>query len=768
LPSITISDEVIARLTFLCPPIAMPTFAAARTVLISVHNLLFYIAFISQVLREKGLFDMIKIIKAIKLWIIFFFICLSVSNLFASESDGDNHLLLEPVVIRATDLEKIPLEVPNSVDIIDLENNQAVTIFRTVPEALKYMPGVMIQKTGHGQGSPFIRGFTGFRTLYLIDGIRLNNSVFRDGPNQYLNSVDSFSLSKIEVVKGPSSVLYGSGAIGGTVNLISRSNSHTETGAHFYPSTFYRFSTAENSHVGHVEIVGNYDDKFGILLGLTYKNYGDLVGGDLVGEQEKTGYEELDFNFKFDYSLTRDSKITIAHQNVDVDNAWRTHKTVYGIAWHGTTFGDEKKRVLDQRRDLSYLKYTGKNFNTVFDNLNINFSFQQQDEERFRVKADGRQEFQGFNVDTIGFSMQADKLTKIGKWVYGIEFYRDEVSSFKTNFNADGSFKSNEIQGPIADDAYYHLFDAYIQHEYALLNRLDMILGGRFTYAEVDAQKIKDALTGKTTSFSDNWNNLAGSLRFLFHVDENNHWKMFSGVSQGFRVPNLSDLTRLDSARSNEVETAALGLDTEQYISYEIGLKAEYERLTMQMAYFYTDVEDMIIRQPTGNVIDGENEITKVNSGNGYIQGVEFSSNYRFNNQFSTFISASWIEGYVETFPSSNTVKAVEPVDRLMPITANLGLKWQSLNQHYWIEGLLTIVDRQDKLSTRDKTDTDRIPPDGTPGYVVYNMRAGWTTNKIVDLTFALENIADKDYRVHGSGINEPGRNFILGVEMKF
>jgi len=84
------------------------------------------------------------------------------------------------------------------------------------------VPGVMVQKTGHGQGSPYIRGFTGFRTLLMIDGIRLNNAVFRDGPNQYWNTVDPFSIERLEVVKGPSSVLYGSDAIGGTVNVITR------------------------------------------------------------------------------------------------------------------------------------------------------------------------------------------------------------------------------------------------------------------------------------------------------------------------------------------------------------------------------------------------------------------------------------------------------------------------------------------------------------------------------------------------------------------
>jgi hemoglobin/transferrin/lactoferrin receptor protein len=90
-------------------------------------------------------------------------------------------------------------------------------IARTLPEALEGVTGVAVQKTAHGQGSPFIRGFTGFRTVLLIDGIRLNNGVFRDGPNQYSATVDPFALGRLEVVRGPGAVLYGSDAVGGTV-----------------------------------------------------------------------------------------------------------------------------------------------------------------------------------------------------------------------------------------------------------------------------------------------------------------------------------------------------------------------------------------------------------------------------------------------------------------------------------------------------------------------------------------------------------------------
>ena len=119
--------------------------------------------------------------------------------------------------------------MPYSSDSLDGETLRTRKAVRTLPEALREVPGVMVQKTGYGQGAPFIRGFTSQRTLLLIDGIRLNNAVFREGPNQYWNTVDPFTIDRLEVVKGPSSVLYGSDAIGGTVNVITRGRSPLQT-----------------------------------------------------------------------------------------------------------------------------------------------------------------------------------------------------------------------------------------------------------------------------------------------------------------------------------------------------------------------------------------------------------------------------------------------------------------------------------------------------------------------------------------------------------
>ena len=244
--------------------------------------------------------------------------------------------------------------------------------------------------------------------------------------------------------------------------------------------------------------------------------------------------------------------------------------------------------------------------------------------------------------------------------------------------------------------------------------------------------------------------------------------RWFAGISQGLRAPNLSDLTRFDSARSNEIETPVDGLEPEQFLTSELGLKVESRNWSAQASIYHTSIDDMIIRTPTGRLIDGDNEISKRNSGRGFVNGIELQARYRLTDAWSVFGNLTWVDGEVETFPDSSQVSAREPLDRLMPMQAYLGGHWQPPAASYWLEALVSVADEQDKLSTRDRADTDRIPPNGTPGYAILVLRGGWRVSNGWRISLAAENVFDENYRIHGSGLNEPGRNLVLSVIRTF
>jgi len=710
----------------------------------------------------------------LSLSIAFMLVCVSTSHRVRAQSQNDQSsraptttndgssqsdlFTLGTIVVTATRSPGTSFDLPYTTEVISSEQISQ-GMYRTTPEALRGVPGVMVQKTSHGQGSPFIRGFTGFRNLLLIDGVRLNNSVFRDGPNQYWNTVDPFSISRLEVVKGPSSVLYGSDAIGGTVNAITKGPTGYAQGLKSGGRLYYRASSAERSHTGRGELSATVEGDFGFFLGATGKHFGDLQGGHGTARQPNTGYDEYDTDFKAEYYLNPDTKIVAVHQRVRQNNVPRTHKTVFAKSFEGTTIGSDLKRDLDQERELTYIQLHAENLDSFIKTAKISLSHQRQSETRDRIKSSGSRSLQGFDVNTLGFWAQFESPSPIGRLVYGIEYYHDNVNSFSS---------TNAIQGPVADDASYDLVGVFIQDTLEVSDSIDVILGARFNYARADAGSVRDPNSGTRISLTEDWSSFVGSVRILSHLDSEGHWNLYGGVSQGFRAPNLSDLTRFDTARSNEIETPAPGLDSEAYVSFEVGLKANYDDFTIQAAYFYTDIQDMIVRTPTGNTISGDSEVTKRNAGDGFVQGIELNARYRFHPQWTIFTAVTWMEGEIDTFPTSAPVMSREPLDRLMPLTGLVGLRWEAPSGKFWIEGVLTIADNQDKLSTRDAADTQRIPPGGTPGYEVLSVRSGWRLQDNVNLTLAVENITNEDYRVHGSGQNEPGRNVVIGMEITF
>ncbi len=701
-----------------------------------------------------------------------FLLCLTSTLTLAAEPDraADDDLAraiesLDPVLVTATRGRLSTFETPYSVDSVSGKTIREKS-YRTVPQILRDTPGVLVQETAPGQGSPFLRGFTSRRTLFLIDGIRLNNSVFRDGPNQYWATVDAHSIDRLEVTKGPSSVLYGSDAIGGTVQALTVNPSRYGESFTAGGKLHGRFASAENSYAGRVQGEATWGERHGLIFGFTVRQFGDLVAGSPVGTQNETGYEDIAGDVKWEYFFDPDTRLVLAYQHVRQNNVPRWHRTVFSESFHGTTTGNELQRDLDQERWLAYAQFHKENIEGIIDAFHASLSWHSQEEVRDRIRTPSggstvnRRDKQGFSVGTLGFWVQLESATAIGHLSYGVEYYHDNVNSFST---------SNPVQGPVADDATYDLFGIYIQSRMEFGGgRGDVIAGVRFSYASADADRVSDPDTGEAISLEDDWSSVVGSLRTTWRVRPD-RLHLFAGVSQGFRAPNLSDLTRFDSARSDEFEIPAPNLDAETYLAAEIGLKGKHESGSFQASFFYTWVRDQIVRVPTGNTnADGEFEITKANVGDGFIYGFELDGHVMVTTGVRIFGQFTYHFGQVDTFPTSDPVVMRETISRLMPISAIVGIRYDDPASRWFVETTVNMADKADKLSTRDQGDTQRIPPGGTPGYAVVHIRGGYRFGERTHLNVALENVFNKSYRVHGSGHNMPGTNFVVSVTIEF
>jgi hemoglobin/transferrin/lactoferrin receptor protein len=325
--------------------------------------------------------------------------------------------------------EEALFDAPYSAHVLDSSDLRGRKQSRSTPEAFKEVPGVHVQRTGPAQASPVIRGMTGYHTLLLIDGIRLNNSAFRSGPNQYWATVDPFLVDRLEIIRGPASVLYGSDALGGTAYVHTLEPEFEGPGFHVHQRTYGRFASADKSYTLRQEVSGNADD-FGWILGGTYRDFNDINGGRHYGLMKGTGFDEYDADGKFVLRLSEASRLVLAAQHHRTDDAARWHSTNLSKSFHGTTVGTDRQRDFDQERNLYYLQYRWADDRAGFLNaFKASLSWHRQAESETRVLANGDREAREFVVNTPGAWVQAGARTGIGFLTVGGEFYRDVVRS---------------------------------------------------------------------------------------------------------------------------------------------------------------------------------------------------------------------------------------------------------------------------------------------------------------------------------------------------
>jgi hemoglobin/transferrin/lactoferrin receptor protein len=681
-------------------------------------------------------------------------------------ASADAPTLFPPVIVTTNGTGQDAFLMPYATAVLmedALRDRQA----RTLPSAFHEVPGIMVQKTGTAQGSPYLRGFTGFRTLLLVDGIRLNNSVFREGPNQYWGTVDPLGLERLEVVKGPGSVIHGSDAVGGTVNAITTPADISAAAGTWHGRALHRFATADESHVGRLEVAGRTAGNFSARLGVSLKRFEDLRSGG--GVQPHTGYGEQGADLKAEWRTGPDARLSLLAQDFRQLDAWRTHTTVHGGTWAGTRPGSDLRRSLDQRRQLQALQYHAIRPAGTIDRWHVSLSRQRQEEDQLRIRSDRRREDSGFDVETLGIFAQAQIPTNRGRWVYGGELYRDRVVSRSLRYLADGTFQQREIQGPVAGRATYDLGGAYLEKRLRAAGGAQLVAGGRFNHAAAEAREVRDPISGRATAVRDHWNSVVGALRAVVPLGEEKRQNLFAGIGQAFRAPNLSDLTRFDIAEGGQIETPAPGLRPELSTTLEAGWRAREQRWSVELAFFRTNLRDQIIRTPTGARIDGLAEVTKRNSGTGFCHGVEAAGSVSPLPAWDVWIRGTWMQGELDYYPSAEARGTVRgPMSRVMPPTAHAGVRWRTDGGRSWLEFVATAAARQDRLAPGDLVDRERIPPGGTPGYRVLGLRGGTRLGARLLITAALENITDADYRIHGSGVNEPGRNLVVTTEYRF
>ena len=763
-------------------------------------------------------------------------ICLSLFlitiNFVYSQGDGAESppIELEEVTV-ITRVEKDTFRTPNAISVIDREQIERMNA-PTTPRILRETVGVWAQQTTVGQGSPLLRGLTGYQAFLAIDGVRLNNSTFRSGPNQYLVTTSPDNLDRIEVLRGAGSMLYGSGAMGGVINMFTKDTipDNATDNWNIQSRAFTRFASGSAERLGRLEVVGS-QKQLGFSVGTSARWFGDINPGSgydlhhknrkfeivtdkpkgvqvsdgppkdvpdrwLVDSEGPLGWNAYDGDAKLSYKLNDANTVNLAYQ------LWRQPQT--------PRYDKIAPREYDefffepQDRDLLYATYLSKPENLAVDQLQFTTSFHRQKEGRNELLRDATERRERFDtVNTLGLSAQAvNSSMPKQRVVAGGEFYFDTVASqtIKTNIE-NGDEQVDDTKGRFIDGSQFWDANLYVQDEIELHELLELTLGGRYTLYNTNADlSVRSDQFG---DFNESGNALIYSAGLVASVTDG--LNVVGNFATSFRAPSLNDTTAVEVTNEG-IDSPSPDLKSERGWTVEGGFKARYPWFIGSLTLFHGRVSDLVTRVPVEDAYDGQSlpslikEIQQNNPGvdvyvfdnvdEVQIRGVEFAGMVPIPIQsgLSLYGNAMFTRGKVLTINGA----APDPdkpweerIRREPPLNGMVGIRWEPPAQRFWTEFFVRAATEQRRLNRSDIRDP-RIPGttrdtgevqfdangaaigEGSSGWMTLNLRGGFQVTQYNRLTLALENLLDKRYREHGSGINAPGFNVIVSLDNQF
>jgi len=662
---------------------------------------------------------------------------------------------LDRVQVTATKRPESTLDVPAATTVVGPAEMRAAAP-QTVMDALHGEVGTFVQQTTPGQGVVIVRGLKGSEVLHLVDGFRLNNAIFRNAPNQYIALVDSQNVDSIEVVRGPSSTLYGGDAMGGVVQMLTREPRFE--GATWQVDGRLRaiYGSADESLVSRAELATGHEG-LAISAGATYQEVNDLrVGG---GERlHPSGFTARAGDFKLRMDVADGHELMASVQYLKQPRTPRLDALVPGF---GQTAPDNATFFFEpQERRFAQLRWRIIRPTALFDEAQFNLGRQEIVDDR-RTRAFGSSnEDREQNSDTLTgvFAQFGKALGQAHYLSYGFEAYRDEVASSKTRTNL-GTGATTPRAPRFPDGSSMNSQALYVADDWRIGERIDLNLGARYSRFDIEipseVRLEPDDLTGNI--------GLA--------VELSDGWRFVSNLGRGFRAPNIFDLGAFGARAGSRFSIANPQLGPETVVTFDAGFKFGGEQFSGEVIAFRSRYRDKINSVLTGASVDTDGQpcdpvseaclavVQNQNVDAVNLWGVEAGARYHLAQpQLQLYATATWMRGEIE---ADN-----EPSDRIPPLFGKLGALWQA-NEALSLEGYTLYAAGQDRLSASDRSDP-RINPNGTAGWATLNARIGWRVNAHFDLALRGENLADKRYREHGTGLDEPGRNFLLTADYRF
>jgi hemoglobin/transferrin/lactoferrin receptor protein len=704
---------------------------------------------------------------------------------------------LNTVVISASRFEEKMTDVPQQIQVIPAKQIEFLNSSNTT-DMIDQSGNVLSQKSQLGGGSPIIRGFEANKVLLVVDGVRMNNAIYRAGHLQNIITMDNCMLEKTEIVYGPGSVIYGSDALGGVIHfytkkpMLAEGDEKTNIGA----NAFLRYSSAFNEKTGHVDFnIGG--KRIASITSFTYSNFDDLRQGDvrnpfygdwgkrlyyaervdgkdsmMVNDkyniQKQSGYTQYDILEKILFKQSGKISHTLNFQystSSDIPRYDRLTEMSDGkLKYAQWYYGPQDRLFINYNLDL--LADQG-----IYDHAKVSLAFQDIEESRHnRTFGKSGLSHRNENVKVYTLNADLDKMIKKNEIRYGIEAtYNDVKSTANKEDITTGTSEPLDTRYPDGGSKMSSMA-AYITHTLEISPKLILNDGIRYNYVSLNSKFVDktfypfpyDEVTQQSGA-------LNGKLGLVAMPGIG--WRFSILGSTGFRAPNLDDMTKVFESVPGNVIVPNPDLNPEYTYNGEFGIsKVFYDRIRIEGVGFYTFYDNIITTQKS--IFNGQDSImydgemsqvtTNVNGKSAYIYGFSANLSADITHSFSIVSSLNYTYGRI------NTDTTDYPLDHIAPVFGRTSF---NLTLNKFKGEFFVVYNGWKKVEDYNMVGEDNFgyaTENGMPAWCTLNIRTAYQVNKYLQVQLALENIMDQNYRVFGSGISAEGRNLVVTLRGKF
>ena len=706
--------------------------------------------------------------------------------LLSTQSEG-----LDEIVISASRFADVARKIPVHIRKI---GSQEIQLFQpqTAADLLQRSGAVFVQKSQLGGGSPMIRGFATNRVLITVDGIRMNNAIFRGGNIQNVISIDPFALDRAEVLYGPGTVISGSDAIGGVMNFYTRTLEEPELTDKTLHQTDYalRVATASSERTVHVshKVVS---PKISALISVSRMSLGDL-------EMGKNGPEEYLRTFYVTTASGVDQVVQNPNPRRQVSSGFdsyhflvkakhrisKTFDQQLGIFYNTTSYFTRYDRLIQTRDGLPraaewyygpqqwFMTYYKLNHEAEKSRHQWSSAFQRFNESRFD---------RGFqlpylneaseSVDVINLSFDGERIFSEKSLLrYGVALDLNRIGSNAAMLDPESDTRT-PIVSRYPDGAEWNAAAAYLALQQEITQRLVFNGGMRLNRIQSTIDFSKNPFTALFGLQETDVTALTYSAGLNY--DHSREWHFRLNASSAFRAPNIDDLAKVFDSEPGSVVVPNPDLDPERAFSTEIGIRRRWKhRLWLDTSFFRSVLNDALIRRPftyrgasTIEYRGASSEVLAIQNGsNARVYGAEVSLYSAISRQFSAWALANFTRG-IETDD-----QGLESYMRHAP-------PFFGRFQMRYLNGKFSALAGVDvngaipyerlALSERSKAFMYALDPEGnpfSPSWHSLNLRFNYELRKW-QAFMAVENITNQRYRPYSSGIAGPGRQLVLGVQ---